>query len=388
MSVDTPSTTSTAEKRGWPTWAKVLLGAGVGCFSLVVLVIVLFAVLAWWAITPGTQEAPPAFIGEDTVAVIATSDPGKDEGLNALMVQSISEFHRATWERIPENEVPFFFPFIRGMQRRQIESGRAGRELASSMPRDVAVLVVRRPDDDPTWLAVVNLAKGPRIYRLALNWMAKRASEVEAIAHGGETIIVLPDPDLPAICFLESTFLAAPDVEVLKRAIDRQKDPDPDGPELARRVGAMSGDWDIFGILDNHSGELSEGVRNAALYLEQPESFPVDLGDRELADPAAPDRWGDVVEMKLGIDVVDSTSMRLELDIAFSDADAAEAMLPRIERVLASRAETAGQTSLEVSPRIDRSGSFVRIAVDLAGVDTALAEGFEQLLDQSGAPGR
>jgi hypothetical protein len=385
MSVETPSTSSTDERRRWPTWAKVLLGAGVGCFSLVVLVIALFAVLAWWAITPGEQEAPPTFIGEDTVAVIATSDPGKDEGLNALMVESISEFHRATWERIPETEAPFPFRFIRSMQRRQIESGRAGRELATSMPRDVAVLLVRRPDDAPTWVAVVNLAKGPRIYRWALNFMAKRAPDVETVRHRGETIIVVPDPDVPAICFLKSTFLAAPEVEVLKRAIDRHKEPEAVGPELAHRVAAMSTEWDIHGVLDNTTGELSEGIRNAALYLEQPEDFPVDLGDRELAATTAPDRWGDVAEMELGIDVLDASTMRLELDIAFEDADAAAAMLPRIERMLADWAEAAGRSSLKVSPGIDRSGSSVRIEIDLGDVDKVLAEGFERFLDHAGA---
>ena len=386
MSLDTPTTTSTAKKHGWPAWAKVLMGAGIGCLSLGVLLVVLIGVVAWWAITPGPQEPPPAFIGDDTLAVVATSSPGSDEGLNALMMQTISEFHRATWERMPEDEVPFFFRFIRGMQRRQIESGRAERKLATSMPRDIALLVVRRPDDAPTWLAVVNLAKGPRIYRLLFNFMAKRAPDIEAISHRGETIVRLPDA--PAFCFADSTFLAAEDVEVLKRAIDRHREPAPDGTDLARRVGAMSSDWDIFGILDNTSGELSEDVRNAALFLERrgADGFPIDLGDRELADPASPDRWREVVEMELGVDVVDASTMEIVLDIAFGDTDAAVAMLPRLEQIFEDWAETVGHSSLEVSPRIDRNGSSVRVVLGLQGVDEALVEGFESILDQAGAP--
>jgi len=386
MPLDTPSATSTAKKQRWPAWAKVLMGAGIGCFSLGVLLVVLIGVVAWWAITPGPQEPPPAFIGDDTVAVVATSSPGNDEGLNALMMQTVSEFHRATWERMPQDEVPFFFRFVRGMQRRQIESGRAERKLATSMPRDMALLVVRRPDDAPTWLAVLNLARGPRIYRLLFNFMAKRAPDIEAISHRGETIVRFPDA--PAFCFVDSTFLAAEDVEVLKRAIDRHREPAPDGTDFARRVGAMSSDWDIFGILDNTSGELSEDVRDAALFLERrgADGFPIDLGDRELADPASPDRWREVVEMELGVDVVDASTMEVALDIAFADTDAAVAMLPRLERIFEDWAETVGHTSLEVSPRIDRNGSSVRVVLDLQGVDEALVEGFESILDQAGAP--
>ena len=344
--------------------------------------------MAWWAITPGPQESPPAFVGDDTVAVIATSSPGDDEGLNALMMQSISEFHRATWERIPADEAPVFLRFIRGMQRRQIDSGRTGRKLATSMPRDIALLLVRRPDDAPTWLAVVNLAKGPRIYRWVFNFMAKRSRDVEAIPHRGETIILLPDA--PAFCFVDGTFLAAEDVEVLKRAIDRHREPATDGPDLAHRIGAMSNDWDIFGILDNSSGELSEGVRNAALFLERHEvdGFPIDRGDRELSDPASPDRWREVVELDLGVDVVDASTARVSLDIAFGDADAAVAMLPRVERMLGDWTEAAGHSSLDVSPRIVRDGSSVRVIIDLQGVDAAIAEGFEAILDEAGAPSR
>jgi hypothetical protein len=386
MPQPTPAATPPATRQGWPTWAKFLVGAGIGCFSLGVLAIVLLGVVAWWAITPGPQEPPPAFIGDDTVAVVATSSPGSDEGLNALMMQTISEFHRATWERMPEDEAPFFFRFVRGMQRRQIESGRAERKLAASMPRDIALLVVRRPDDAPTWLAVVNLAKGPRIYRLLFNFMAKRSGEIEAVTHRGETIVRLPDA--PAFCFVDSTFLAADDVEVLKRAIDRQREPDADGTDLARRVGAMSSDWDIFGILDNTSGELSEEVRDAALFLERSgeDGFPTDLGDRELVEPASPDRWREVVEMELGIDVVDASTMKVVLDIAFDDSDAAVAMVPRLERMLESWAEAVEPSSLDVSSRIEQNGSTVRVIVDLQGVDEALVEGFETILDQAGAP--
>ena len=90
--------------------------------------------------------------------------------------------------------------------------------------------------------------------------------------------------------------------------------------------------------------------------------------------------------MNLGIDVVDASTVRLEVDIVFGDADAAAAMIPRIERMLAGWAEAAGESGLEASPRIDRSGSSVRVEVELADVDKVLVEGFEQLLDQSGAP--
>jgi hypothetical protein len=386
MSLDTPSVATPGAKQGWPTWAKFLMGAGIGCFSLGILFLSVFALGLWWAVTPGEQEAPPAFVGDDTVAVIAASSPGKDEGLNALMLQTMSEFHRVAWERIPEDEAPFFFRFIRRMQRRQIESGRAGRKLVTSMPRDIALLVVRRPDDDPTWLAVVNLAKGPRIYRLFFNWMAKRAPDVEAIPHRGETIVILPDA--PAFCFVESTLLAGQDVEVLKRAIDRHREPATDAPDLAYRIGAMADDWDIFGILDNSSGELSQGIRNAALFVERPdvEGFPIDLGDRELADSIEPDRWSEVVEMELGVDVVDASTMRVEIDLSFGGYDAAAATVPRIESVLADWAEAVGHSSLDVSPRIDRDGSSVRVVIDLRGVDAALAEGFEALLDEAGAP--
>jgi hypothetical protein len=386
MPLETPSPDSSRTKRRWPTWARVFLGAGIGCFALAILLVVALAVTLWWAMTPGEQGSPPAFVGDDTIAVIATSSPGSDEGMNALLVQTISEFHRVTWERIPDDEAPFFFRFIRGMQRRQIESGRAGRKLATSMPKDLALLVVRRPDAPPTWLAVVNLAKGPRMYGFFLEFLAKRSPEVEAISHRGETIVRFPDA--PAFCFVESTFLAAEDIEVLERAIDRYHGPGTATPDLARRISKLESEWDIVGVFDNSTGELTDAMRSAALFLVSPEGgeLPVDLGDRELADPVDPDRWDAVVETEVGIDVVDASSMRVEIDVTFDDAEAAVATLPRIERMLTGWAEAFDDSGLEISPTLEQRGPSVRVILRLQGVDVALTEGFEALLDETNAP--
>jgi hypothetical protein len=218
---------------GLPGWAKVLVGCAVGCGSLIVLVAIVGAVAAWWAMSTEKQHETLALAGPDVLGVVHIDGAVSDAAVS-LLTRAMSEVAREQSGR----DGTIFGDFaelwvqLNATQMRQV------------FPKDVTVVLERGAGSDEAALLVgVNLAQLPRAVRRLL--AAVLGDDDVHFVHRGHP--VLDTDDGGGLALVDGTILWTSQAGAARGAIDRLLD------GTGRPSGATEGAM-VWGWLDVEGG--------------------------------------------------------------------------------------------------------------------------------------
>lgn len=359
MTVDTAPPPPEGTRRRMPTWAKVLLGAGIGCALLGMILVGACAFGTWWVMSPGEQYDPAAFVDGRTVGVVVAPDPAADDGVRALAAHVLTAANRRNREQSMES-LP---DSMRWMERLQNNEANAATGAGMMIPKSAAVVLQRDADTGGVdAVGVVNLASMARLYRYAIESASRGPGKFE---HRDVSVVGMGRDRY--VGFLGGTWLVTESQDAMRRAIDRALDRD--GEDGTTPWDDRPEDWDVVVRVDNEIGDAAGHIDRALAFLGLPGT---DLG-RTLGS------------IDGGLDVVSADRVRGGFDLAFSDEAAASTAEDGLRTMTANWNDRLVQRGGAATFEVRREGATVRVAVDVEGLDRVIDVLFERLVPGAGS---
>jgi hypothetical protein len=241
------------------TGKKWLIGCGIGCMSLVLIIAaVMFGFYIWLNQSSELLE-PEGLLGSDTSGhvewTLRLEDPGTNEFVETLLAISHDESAR-DMEGVP----PMLRSWLLKYQGRKNE-----RELRELFPLVAAWTVYPgpSPEEDMQLFSASIERLGNRL--VLADWIMGmtlgRAEDASVIEHKGEKIYELPTHHGKSITFFihRNNLFFATELEAAKRAVDRLNDPAQSGRGsggVERMLQEVAADRPLRGALTNERGEL------------------------------------------------------------------------------------------------------------------------------------
>ncbi len=307
-----PAVPPPQKRRGLGKTEKIVLGCALGCGGLLLIGFLLAASGFYWFVAPGEQIATERIVSPDAIGAIDVRRSIEDPGLSAMMTNFFLEVQKASRE---QQEMP---PSLRWMQNMQ---GRPDQGLKMWMPKGLTLTVEPDAENEPAWVAAVNLRSFPRLIRTMIGMFNEDegSGDVVTIPYGKYSIERMGNQEPIYLTFDGGTMLLAENLEVLERVLDRLGGDEAtvDYPAAAASLGLpedFGESWDITAVFANPDdlyGVVLEDWLN-------PESL-------EKAPKAVAPATESVRAFAVGVDAVTGDEVQAELRLAF-DPEAPEAV--------------------------------------------------------------
>ena len=366
------------KKKGWSTGAKVLLGCGIGCGVLVLIVIGSCGGFYWWVFQQTEIPESESLVGPDATAMaIVRLDPG-----NQGMLQLVESFSKKANERKYEDMPPQMRKIFRSFDRGgSVEDFQKLLPLQMVWTASYAGPVEAAPDEGEA-REEMGVLKGKDHHVLVIStkfghflklisWIISRAEKSESgpaiIKHRGESIITDEKRQGAGgahFAIVDNSFVIGGDLDAVKEKIDRLKDREAffEGSGLLREMfEKLSSDKMIRGIITNDHGEVQRFLEAQNLLMTV---------DKEKLEPLEVDYSG-VEVMGWEADFISSDVLGALLYFDCRDEEAAESLQVTLERLLREGHWKMGRLS-ELEQR--RAGSSLEVELELAGFEERLLE--------------
>jgi len=266
----------------------------IGCLVAIVLAVVLLVGGYYWMAAPGPQVPTDRFAGPDSLALIHVEGLGNDPGLAALLRRLAVEQQNSEMQRESREEVRWLVKILGSRGRR--DEGEKIDEALGNMPRDVTLTLESVQESNPSWVAAVNLARFPRLFRLGF-WAGSFFLETEEF-NGFQIMKIDPEHE-SAVTFVGHTLLWAEDQATLEHVLQRYLTAaQPEGDGLLAAYTIRESRWNLFGVVANRNDSLAWLAQRAfsLLWKNQADSLNRAALVRELQK---------IEYMQLGVDVVE-----------------------------------------------------------------------------------
>ena len=200
---------------------KILLGCGIGCLSIVLLVVASCTGFFIWLNQPGELLEPDLLVGSDTTGYVAWTLRLEDPGTREFVQGLLDSLQRAS-ERNRVRIHPAFDSWLSGMEQRRNE-----KQIREMFPL-AAAWTLRpgaEPGDDLHLFSVSLMQAGNqiRLFDWIIGFFLARSPDVQTVSHHGEKIFRLPvDRKTPISFFIRGNdVFFTSDLETAKLAVDR-----------------------------------------------------------------------------------------------------------------------------------------------------------------------
>jgi hypothetical protein len=340
---------------------RILIGIGVGCLAIVLLVVGSCAGFVIWINRPGELIDPDLLVGGDTTGYVAWTlrleDPGTGEFVQGMLdsLQRMSERNRIEIH-------PVLDSWLSRMQQRRNE-----KKIRKMFPL-AAVWTLRPgqvPGDDLHLFSLSLEQAGNQMVFMdwVLGFFMARAPDVQVIRHGREKIYRLPVKDGDAIAFFirGNDLFFTSDIQTATLAVDRlapTRTTEVSPSEVTELLRYVAGDAPLRGAISNRGGELKRVWK-------------------QLGSSASNGQiWGEIRGATFSGGLLDAETFRLELGIPCTNASRAAAHQDELARMVRSILEPAG-LPLELQATTDRE--WVRIEVELHELTSSLSTALDRL---------
>jgi hypothetical protein len=320
-----------------------LIGCGIGCMSLVLIVAAVIFGFYIWMSQPGELLEPEDLLGSDTTGHVEWTLRLEDPGTNKF-VESLLAFSQDQSAKDMEDLNPLLQSWLLKYQGRQNE-----KKLQELFPLVAAWTIHpgRNPGEE---IQLYSLSIEPLGNKLAFaDWIMgmtfSRAEGAEVINHQGEKIYKFPtDRGRSVALFIRrNNIFFATDIDAARRAVERLDNPVDAGPsagEVRELLQGTVADRPLRGALSNERGELRRLWRRL---------FKAD-------DPGA--LWDNVLALKIAGGFEEGDNFGGLIELRCIDAAWAGANAESFASALANACERSG-LGVETTARVD--GEWVAI---------------------------
>jgi hypothetical protein len=340
---------------------RILIGIGVGCLAIVLLIVGSCAGFFIWINQSGELLEPDLLVGGDTTGYVAWTlrleDPGTREFVQGMLdaLQRLSERNRIGIH-------PVLDSWLSGMQQRRNE-----KKIRKMFPLAAAWTVRpgQNPGDDLHLFSLSLEQAGNQMVFMdwVLGFFMSRAPDVQVIRHGREKIYRLPVKDGDAIAFFirGNDLFFTSDTQTATLAVDRlapTRVADESPSDLSELLSQVPDDAPLRGAISNRGGELRRVWKQVG------------------GTASSSEIWREIHGATFSGGLLDAETFRLELGIRSLETSRAEARRDELAQMVRSVLEPAG-LPLELQATAD--GEWVRIDVELRELTSSLSGTLDRL---------
>ena len=340
---------------------RILIGLGVGCLAIVLLVVGSCAGFIIWINRPGELLEPDLLVGNDTTGYVAWTlrleDPGTREFVQGLLdsLQRVSERDRIGIH-------PVLDSWLSRLQHRRNE-----RNIRKMFP--LAAAWTLRPGREPGSdlhlfsLSLVQAGNQMVFMDWVLGFFMARAPDVEVIRHGREKIYRFQVQGDSRVAFFirGNDLFFTSDTETAKLAVDRlapSRVAEASTSDLSQLLRDVPPDVPLRGAISNRGGELKR------------------VWGRVAGAAPSSDIWREIRGATFSGGLLDAATFKLELGIRCLDASRAAARSDELARMVRSALEPAG---LPVELQASADDEWVRIEVELRELTSRLGAALDDV---------
>lgn len=263
------------------TGKKVLIGFGIGCGTLIIIIVIAIGYAAWWAFSPEDQVATNRILHRDSAAVFRVEDVSRNQGAMELL----SSVFREAQRRSEESAAAQMPPFLKKLQNYSGAQQDPGRFFSYVSPKEMTVSVSLDEAGNPQWVIAANFRLGTRIVKKILKstFNDKDAMKENRIAtrygdlyiFNGRTSSAGNAGEQTVVGFFKGTLLISNETESATSALRHLSE----GNDAGELNAAFSESFSrlsqagclAYGVLDGHflgKADLEIGPYQGALYAE------------------------------------------------------------------------------------------------------------------------
>ena len=349
------------EKKGLSGFDKVLIGCGIGCAALILIVVLGIAFGTMWVFTPGKQAATAAIAEDSSLGVIQLHELAQDPGTQELLTRVLERIDEANREQQCE-QLPPAMRWISDFQAQQADP--AGLNML--IPREMTIVYEQAEDGEAVdYVIAFNPRTMVRMFKTMFS-LISRGDESEELSSDYRGHSVYRFEEDANLAFVDSTVLFASSQAALERAIDRI-DASEEGAngstsfDFARSI--PEGDWDVEGTLGNENGLIAGLLEDFTEPGPEPEGGESE-GYRDDGD----------LHLGFGLDVVSADEIAGRAVLECGDRRAAERWLAVLEERYETMTRKAADRGLELEIEAQVRGERVVTELRLQGVEEMLVE--------------
>ena len=268
---------------------KVLIGCGLGCAAVILLVFLSFAFGTMWLFTPGRQSATDVIADEESLGAIRLHALAQDPGTQELITRVLERVQETNREQQRE-QLPPSLRWLSDMQSQQADP----TGLNMLFPKDMTFAFEAAENGEGLdWVAAFNPRLMVRLFKAMFGFIGRQEDSGQMRStYQGHPIYRLEDEFF--LAFASSTVLISNARRAVERALERIEAGDPALPRSSPGfdfTAVPEGDWDVEGALGHEAG-LAASFLETVTRLDADEDATAEL-------PAAED-----LQVGFGFDVV------------------------------------------------------------------------------------
>ena len=349
------------ERKGWGGFEKVLLGCGVGCIGVALVIGVGMLLAGMWVFTPGRQAATDVIADDASLGVVRLHELADDPGTQELFVQVLERIDEVNRNQRRE-QLPDGLRWIADLQSRQSDP----RGINMMIPKEMTIAFEESADgEDVDFVVAFNPRTMVRMVR-GIFGLVSRSDEADIRSdHAGHPVYRLDERS--HLAFVDSTVLFSNAAGTLERAIDRlvagEGVPAYRGDDLTASI--PPGEWDVEGIVGNEAGLVDAFL--AAHMLERSDDG---ADSEESPEPLA----GKDIHLGFGLDIISAEEIAGTTVLECGDRRTAERLAAVLEeRYLEAMADAEARgLELEIESRVE--GERVVTELRLVGLGEVIAD--------------
>ena len=305
--------------RGLSTGQKTLIGCGIGCATVIILIFVVIGFGAWWLFKSEDQVATNRILNTDSMAVFRLEDVTENQGAMELVSYLIKEAQRNSRERSSGQLPPFLEKFKDYSDDQQDQS----KFMKFFTPREITAYMSLDEAGKNILVIAANFGAGTRIAKtiLKMTSMGDSNLEVETIStsHGELYEFNQRDPEAGRMFqrvimgFYKGTFLFSNETEPAVSALGRLAE----GNDTGELNETLSDSFKRF----SQEGCLAYGVLNGNFL----KNTDLDIG------PFESDLRSGMEKMEISIGRLSVDEGILNVRIEWNNEDSAHMALEKIE---------------------------------------------------------
>ncbi|MCP3982703.1 MAG: hypothetical protein GY716_25710 [bacterium] len=345
------------EKKGMQPGLKLLLGCGLGCAGIALILFIIGALLVYWVVTPGAQQPTTLLVGEQTrdVAYFDGSDP--DGGLDAMIAGILLEFDHAQREAMARNpDVP---TWARKLQ--SLGNQRNTGSLKMYIPSEVTIVQEQFPDAEPEMVVAGNPRYFARFAGRIFGWIADENEDLELREYRGREYQIIDGES--ALAFLGGTVIWSEGERSMERAIERFTGGR--ATPAQQQIRENPDGWLLSMQIQNEGDRILELLDTWREVVTDEEALPDLEPHRELLSRAS--------ELQAGLRIVNDDAIEARLSIFTDDPVDARRIADVLTEVFSAWQTEAEAVEMRLQHTVDPGADEARVELRLSGVRGAVA---------------
>jgi hypothetical protein len=161
----TPSPMDDKPKKKRSGLQKVLIGCGIGCGAIVVLILIGVGVLGWWFISTGEQVATGRILAADSIGAIRLENVAENKDAMDLASSAIKEIQQRNNQK-SSGQIPPFFESLRNYSQSNQDLTPV---LKMFFPKEATVSITSDESGEIRYVVAANFSAGTRLIQKILH---------------------------------------------------------------------------------------------------------------------------------------------------------------------------------------------------------------------------